>query len=111
MPSQLRTSCGSCAVALRRTITTTRILVSGDGSGRRRLVQIDLQIVRRAAGADDVELAVAVEVGEHEVFTGDLGVDERLAPLAVRGIGGGEDLDADVVRIRIGRIAAPADDD
>lgn len=34
------------------------------------LIEIDLHVLRRAAGGDDVEAAVAIEIGEAQVFAG-----------------------------------------
>src|SRR4051812_7582609 len=80
------------------------------------LIPVDAAIPRRAAHGDDVDLAVAVEVGRGEVFDRDPAVfDNRALPLSALAVGALVDPNAAALLERVAhllvRVVAHADDE
>src|SRR5688500_5450575 len=72
---------------------------------RRCFVPVDLDVLRSAAGGDDVEFSVAIEVGEAEVFAGHpFVVHYAFTPACKRVVKQGKQPDT-------AALAAPADND
>ena len=73
------------------------------------MIEIDFHILRRAAGGDDVESAIGVEISETKVFAGHrVVVHHDLLPFRTLVVERDEELDADFVA---GLVAAPTSDD